>query len=91
MNSSKKDQNNIFHHNFCERENSIISNIFYSQIISIFICECKCETYSFQKIMDLPLLFPDENKNIFTFKYLMKYYFKEEMVKLKRNALFVIK
>ena len=80
INTSKKDQNNIFHNLFCEQENSIISNIFYSQIISIFICECKCETYSFQKILDLPLLFPNENKNIFTIDYLLKYYFKEENV-----------
>ena len=86
MNSSKKDQNDIFHNNFCERENSNISNIFYSQIISIFICECKCETYSFQKIMDLPLLFPGENKNIFAIEYLLKYYFKEEKVKFEEKC-----
>ena len=80
INSSKIDQNNIFHNNFCKRENSIISNIFYSQIISIFICDCTCETYSFQKIMDLPLLFPEDNKNIFTIENLLEYYFKEEKI-----------
>ena len=80
MGTSKKDQNNIFHNIFCEQENYIISNIFYSLIISIFICECKCETYSFQKILDLPLLFPNENKNIFIIEYLWKLYFKIENV-----------
>ena len=80
INSSKIDQNNIFHNNFCQRENSIISNIFYSQIISIFICDCKCETYAFQKIMDLPLLFPEDNKNIFKIENLLEYYFKEEKI-----------
>ena len=30
-------------------ENSIISSIFYSQIMNIFIYRCKCKTYSFQK------------------------------------------
>ena len=40
INSSKKSKQ-IFHINFCGRENSIISNIFYSQIMNIFIYECK--------------------------------------------------
>ena len=53
--------------------------------MSIFNCECNCETYSFQKIMDLPLLFPDENKNIFTIEYLLKNYFKEEKVKFEEK------
>ena len=30
--------------------------------------------------MDLPLLFPDENKNIVTIEYSLKYYFKEEKI-----------
>ena len=34
----------------------------------------------FKKIMDLSLLFPDENKNIFTIEYSLKYYFKEEKI-----------
>ena len=86
INSSKKDQNDTFHINFCERENSIISNIFYSQIMSIFICECKCETYAFQKIMDLPLLFPEENEAIFTIEYLLKYHFKEEKIQFEEKC-----
>ena len=37
--------------------------------------------------MDLPLLFPDENKNIFTIEYLLKNYFKEEKVKFEEKCM----
>ena len=54
--------------------------------MSIFIYECKSEKYSFPNIMDLPLLFPDENKNLFTIECLLKYYFREEKVQFKEKC-----
>ena len=36
--------------------------------------------------MDLPLLFPDENKNIFTIEYSLKYYFKEEKIHFEEKC-----
>ena len=37
--------------------------------------------------MDLPLLFPGENKNIFTIEYSLKYYFKEEKIHFDEKCL----
>ena len=36
--------------------------------------------------MDLPLLFPDENKNIVTIEYSLKYYFKEEKIHFEEKC-----
>ena len=36
--------------------------------------------------MDLPLLFPDENKNIVTIEYSLKYYFKEEKIHFEKKC-----
>ena len=36
--------------------------------------------------MDLPLLFPDENKNIFKIEYLLKYYFREEKIQFEEKC-----
>ena len=41
---------------FRKRESSIVMDSFYGQIITTFTCKCKLQTYSFQKILDLPLL-----------------------------------
>jgi ubiquitin C-terminal hydrolase len=49
---------------FRERENSIIIDLFYAQLITSFTCQCKEETYSFQKILDFPLLLPENTQNI---------------------------
>ena len=59
-----KEQQNYEYHNFylC-RENSIIVKVFYSQIMNIFKCDCGDVSYSFEKILDIPLLFPKEITN----------------------------
>ena len=41
---------------FRSRESSIIMDSFYGQIINIFTCTCNYQSYSFQKVLDLPLL-----------------------------------
>ena len=59
-----KEQQNYEYNNFylC-RENSIIVKVFYSQIMNIFKCDCGDVSYSFEKILDIPLLFPKEITN----------------------------
>ena len=46
------------------RENSIITDIYYTQMINIFTCNCGKETYSFQKLLDIPLLLNNSQKEI---------------------------
>ena len=59
---SKKIQNDEYHKYYLSREDSIITDLFYIQIINIFTCKCGKETYSFQKLLDIPLLIPREAK-----------------------------
>ena len=65
--------------NFKDREKSIIIDLFYSQIITSFKCKCGNEIYSFQKLLDFPLLLP-ENAKYIDIKDLFKNYFKTEMI-----------
>ena len=61
---SKMQQNEEYNKYFLERENSIVIEIFYSQMINIFVCKnCGFNSYSFEKILDIPLLLPDNNLN----------------------------
>ena len=62
-NKSKVEQNNEYHEWYLTRENSIIINVFYAQIINTFTCECGYESYSFEKILDIPLLLPNNRNN----------------------------
>ena len=56
-NKSKLQANTAFHNLFIEREDSIIIDLFYGQVCNIFACEmCNHKTYSFEKIMDIPIL-----------------------------------
>ena len=61
---SKKECDREFDALFRSRENSIIIDTFYGQIINIFTCLCGYETYSFQKVLDLPLLLPERDSPI---------------------------
>jgi ubiquitin C-terminal hydrolase len=55
---------NEFDNNFKNREDSIIINNFYGTYINTFICKnCGFESFSFQKFLDLPLLFNNNNNN----------------------------
>ncbi len=60
---SKKEQNNEYNNFYLCRENSIIVKVFYSQIMNAFTCNCGDVSYSFEKILDIPLLFPNEINN----------------------------
>ena len=86
-NKSKKIRDEDFHKNFSQREKSIITETFYAQIVNIFICECKAEIYSFQKILDFPLLFPgDINNNNITLYELLKYHFENELINFETKC-----
>ena len=63
------------------RENSIITDIYYKQMINIFTCNCGNETYSFQKILDIPLLINNNQKEI-TIEALIDNFLKEILVDL---------
>ena len=74
---SKEEQSKEYHNFFIERENSIIIDIFYIQIINIFTCKCGFESYSFQKLLDIPLLLPMKIRETDLIS-LIKEYLKEE-------------
>ena len=76
---SKEDQSKEYHNFFKSRENSIIVDIFYNQIINIFTCSCGFESYSFQKLLDIPLLLPNKNYKI-DLSSLINEYFKKEVL-----------
>ena len=64
---------------FRSRESSIVMDSFYGQIINIFTCKCKYKTYSFQKVLDLPLLLRNTNMSVSLFELLDDYFEGEEI------------
>ena len=68
-----------FHDFFEKYEKSIVTEIFYSEIMNIYICSCNKETYTFQKILDIPLLLP-RNINHLSIENLLDEYFSFEEV-----------
>ena len=85
MGKSKLICNEEFDKTFKERENSLIMECFYSQIINIFKCKCGFETYSFEKILDFPLLFKEDSKKI-KLTELLDDYFKKEKIKFETRC-----
>ena len=71
---------------FLSRENSIITDLFYTQIINIFTCHCGKETYSFQKLLDIPLLIPSDKKEIDIYSLIDKF-LSEITVNIKEECL----
>ena len=66
-------------HDFFEYEKSIVTEIFYSEIMNIYICSCSKETYTFQKILDILFLLP-RNINHISIENLRNEYFSFEEV-----------
>ena len=52
-----------YHKFYIERENSFIIDIYYTQLTNIFKCECGYISYSFEKILDIPLRIQSLDKN----------------------------
>ena len=69
---------------FRERENSLIMDVFYGQLINIFKCKCDLETFSFEKILDLPLLLPKDATR--TIEQLLDEYFIEEEIQFETKC-----
>ena len=62
-------------------EDSIILDIFYGNLINILTCQCGYQSYSFENIMDIPLLFnnDDNDKNV-NISNMLKLYFEDSNV-----------
>ena len=75
---SKEAQNYEYNKFYLCRENSIVVKVFYSQIMNVFTCECGDISYSFEKILDIPLLFPKDIKNEINLNDLLEHYFDGE-------------
>ena len=82
---SKKQCDKEFDELFKSRENSIIIDTFYSQIINIFTCKCGYETYSFQKVLDLPLLLPHADKPV-SLNNLLDEYFEGDIIEFSSKC-----
>jgi ubiquitin C-terminal hydrolase len=65
-----------------ERENSIVIDTFTVQLVNIFTCcDCGYETYSFDKLIDIPLLLDSDNYSGFTLFSLLDKFFTMEKIK----------
>ena len=73
-----------FDENFRGRENSIVIDSFYGQIINIFTCKCGFKDYSFQKVLDLPLLL--QTSTTLDINGLLEDYFEEETIKFETKC-----
>ena len=70
---------------FRGRENSLIIDVFYGQLVNIFKCKCGKETYSFEKILDFPLLLEKESSSC-KIKDLLDKYFEEENIEFETKC-----
>ena len=77
-NKNKIKQEQLFTSNFQSRKKSIITNLFYSQIITKFKCQFKKEAYFFQILPDQSFLIPENTKHI-KIEELLNIYFNLEM------------
>ena len=68
-----------------DRENSIIIELFYSEIMTTYICKCNFITYSFQKLSDLPILITD-NINVINLYTLLNIAFDYEDVLFEKQC-----
>ena len=78
-----------FHSNFITRKKYIIIDYFYSQfIISIVTCTCGKLSCGFEKIMDIPLIIPYEDKKSYTLFDLLKYYYEPIKIEYDKECYF---
>ena len=69
---------------FKRREDSIVVDTFYGQIINIFQCKCGFETYSYEKFLDVPLLMKDKGKQ--KINHLLENFFKIDKIDWNVNC-----
>ena len=85
---SKFNLSKDFHMNFISREKSIITDYFYSQFINTVTCKCGKLSYGFEKIMDIPLIFPNESKTSYTLLDLLNYFFEPANINYDKECYF---
>jgi ubiquitin C-terminal hydrolase len=96
---TKKRRYEIFYDYSRKKEKSIITDLFYSILGKTLKCECNKEFYVFQKLLDIPLLINNNQKEI-TIEALIDNFLKEILVdlndscsnckKIKKNILYLI-
>ena len=57
-NKTKQELVKEFHNLFIKKEDSFIVDNFYIQLLNTYKCNCGFETYSCEKILDIPLKMP---------------------------------
>ena len=82
LNKSRKQCNEEYDILYKQKDDSIVIDSFYGQIINIFTCKCSFKDFSFQKTFDIPLLIPNDKK-MEDLNELIESYFEEEHVALK--------
>ena len=84
---SKKELSKKYNEHYLSRENSIVTDIYYTQIINIFTCTCGRQSYSFQKLLDIPLLIPEKMREV-NLDILIENFLSEIVVDLNDNCLY---
>ena len=69
-----------------KKENSIVTELFYNEIMSKYTC-CICSDihYNFQNIFDIPLLLPEKQKEV-NLEDLLKYHYNPELVEFESKC-----
>ena len=84
---SKTECNREFDQIFRNRENSIIIDNFYGQLINIFTCTCKHQTFSFEKFLDIPLIIPFTATVSVSIKELMQNFFEDIKIQFEQKCI----
>ena len=77
---TKSEISREYHNNYVNKQSSAVIINFYFQIANTYICTCGYESYSFDKYLDLPLLFPEDKKE-FNLLDLIKFRFNSSVKK----------
>jgi ubiquitin C-terminal hydrolase len=75
----KEELNKDFDKLFNKREDSVVIDTFYGQVVNIFLCtDCKYESYSFEKFLDIPLLLEGDGVSKLKLSDCLEEYFKND-------------
>ena len=77
---------NDFRKDLNEKENSFIKDLFYIEFITTYTCECGKSIFSFQNLIDIPLLFPPNIQEI-ELNRLLDDYFSIEKIEFKYSCI----
>jgi ubiquitin C-terminal hydrolase len=79
--NNKVKLNKDFDSLFRRREDSVVIDTFYGQIVNIFKCsECDFENYSFEKFLEIPILLDTESYEGLRVDTLLKKYFQGDSI-----------